>query len=88
MVPQPRRTGQSAFIGALVTTNRWALSRFHRPDYFGDPALPLADAIRERMEELLKKPAMTIFIVAGIYRQALRLYRKGVPYVPYQKERI
>jgi DUF1365 family protein len=38
--------------------------------------------------ELLKKPAMTLFIVAGIYWQAMKLYRKGVPYVPYEKEMI
>lgn len=204
-------------LGRWFSTKRWALSRFHRPDYYGDPALPLADAIRNRMEELtgqpvtgqvcgllnlrnlglyfspvnfyygydsrgnfthflaevsnipwnerhqyahyvadgqlmphqpkkfrvspfnslnqkyrwklkapdetlcvqlavdderghifeallnlkrypftkktvtrelLRKPAMTIFIVAGIYWQALRLYRKGVPYVPYEKEMI
>lgn len=35
---------------------------------------------------LLKKPAMTVFIVAGIYWQALRLFLKGVPYIPYNKE--
>lgn len=202
-------------LGRWFSTKRWALSRFHRPDYLGDPSLSLADALRERMKdltgepvtgqvcglmnmrtlglyfspvnfyygydnkgnfshflaevsnipwneryqyahyvignglhlhhpkrfhvspfnsinqnyswklkapddnisvslavdddrghifeaklelnrcpftiksvqkELLKKPAMTIYIVAGIYWQALRLYRKGVPYVPYQKE--
>ena len=35
---------------------------------------------------LLKKPVMTLFIVAGIYWQALKLFIKGVPYVPYTKE--
>jgi len=204
-------------LGRWFSMKRWALSRFHRPDYYGDPALPLADAIRNRMEELtghpvtgqvcgllnmrtlglyfspvnfyygydnrgnlshflaevsnipwnerhqyahyvageelmpdhpkqfrvspfnsvnqhyswqlkapaetvtvqlavdderghifdallnlerhpftkrsvtrelLRKPAMTIFMVAGIYWQALKLYRKGVPYVPYEKEMI
>lgn len=37
---------------------------------------------------LLTKPAMTVFIVAGIYWQALRLFFKGVPYVSYAKEEI
>ena len=36
--------------------------------------------------QLMKKPVMTAFVVAGIYWQALKLYVKGVPYVPYQKE--
>jgi DUF1365 family protein len=204
-------------LGRWFSTDKWALSRFHRPDYYGDPALSLADAIRKRMaeltgqpvtgqvwgllnmrtlglyfspvnfyygydsqgnfthflaevsnipwnhrhqyahyladdsltpnhpkqfhvspfnsldqhyhwklkapeenitvqlavddarghvfmarlnlkrrpltvqsvrKELLKKPAMTAFVVAGIYWQAFKLYRKGVPYVPYQKEMI
>lgn len=35
---------------------------------------------------LLKKPAMTLSIVAGIYWQAFNLFRKGVPYIPYTKE--
>jgi uncharacterized protein len=35
---------------------------------------------------LLGKPVMTAFVVAGIYWQALRLFLKGIPYVPYQKE--
>lgn len=38
--------------------------------------------------QLLKKPAMTAFIVAGIYWQALRLFSKGIPYLPYAKEEI
>ena len=33
-----------------------AFSRFYRPDYFGDPAEPLADAIRNRMEQLTGQP--------------------------------
>ncbi len=36
--------------------------------------------------ELLKKPVMTAYIVCRIYWQALKLYLKGVPYVPYKKE--
>ncbi len=37
--------------------------------------------------QLLRKPIMTTFIVAAIYWQALRLYLKGVPYVPYLPEK-
>ncbi len=35
---------------------------------------------------LMRKPAITISIVAGIYWQALKLFIKGVPYIPYEKE--
>lgn len=38
------------------STKRWAVNRFYRPDYFGDPNISLADAIRMRMEELTQKP--------------------------------
>jgi DUF1365 family protein len=38
--------------------------------------------------EILKKPAMTLSIVSGIYWQALKLFVKGVPYIPYSKEAI
>lgn len=43
-------------LGICFSAKRWALSRFHRSDYYGDPSLPLADAIRNRMEELTGKP--------------------------------
>lgn len=36
--------------------------------------------------ELMRKPIMTAFVIAGIYWQALKLYVKGVPYVSYHKE--
>ena len=36
--------------------------------------------------QLVKKPIMTASIVTGIYWQALKLFLKGVPYVPYHKE--
>lgn len=36
---------------------------------------------------LLRKPAMTAMVVAGIYYQALKLYLKGVPYVPHPGSR-
>jgi DUF1365 family protein len=31
---------------------------------------------------------MTAFIIGGIYYQALRIYLKGIPYVPYEKEAV
>ena len=37
---------------------------------------------------LLKKPIMTAYIVGGIYYQALKIYLKGIPYVPYAKEAV
>jgi uncharacterized protein len=37
---------------------------------------------------LMKKPVMTAFIVAGIYYQALKIYIKGIPYIPYGKEAL
>ena len=43
--------------------------------------------LAEARKQLLKKPVMTAFIVAGIYWQALRIYLKGIPYIPYEKER-
>ena len=38
------------------STKKWAMSRFRRQDYLGDPTISLKDAIRKRMEELTKKP--------------------------------
>ncbi|MBM1003211.1 MAG: DUF1365 family protein, partial [Desulfofustis sp. PB-SRB1] len=35
---------------------------------------------------LLKKPVMTAFMLTAIYWQALKLYCKKVPYVPYQRK--
>ena len=43
-------------IGKWFSAERWAMSRFNRPDYYGDPDVPLADAIRSRMEELTGEP--------------------------------
>lgn len=47
---------------------------------------PLSLSIVRR--RLLRKPVMTVFLVASIYWQALKLFIKGVPYVPYEKEMI
>ena len=38
--------------------------------------------------EILKRPVMTLSVISHIYWQALKLYIKGVPYVPYKKEAI
>ncbi|WP_163340493.1 DUF1365 domain-containing protein [Desulfopila sp. IMCC35008] len=43
-------------LGKWFSQKRWALSRFNRSDYYGDPSVPLADAIRTRMEELTGEP--------------------------------
>lgn len=37
---------------------------------------------------LAKKPVMTALIVGGIYFQALKIYLKGIPYIPYRKEAL
>lgn len=37
---------------------------------------------------LIKKPVMTAFIVGGIYYQALKIFLKGIPYIPYRKEAV
>lgn len=43
-------------LGRWFSISKWALSRYHRPDYYGDPSLPLAHAIKKRMEELTGHP--------------------------------
>ena len=43
-------------LGRWFSTKQFALSRFHRPDYYGAPGKPLAGAIRDRMEELTGEP--------------------------------
>jgi len=45
-------------------------------------------SIKTVRKHLLKKPVMTIYIVFKIYWQALKIYLKGIPYVPYKKERV
>jgi len=35
----------------LWSTRRWALARFRRSDYLGDPAVPLDQAVRDRVEQ-------------------------------------
>jgi len=39
-------------------------------------------------KQLIRRPIMTASIVSAIYWQALKLYFKGVPYVPYKKEAL
>ncbi len=43
-------------LGSWFSTRKWAVSRFYRPDYMGDPRQSLADSIRQRMEELTGRP--------------------------------
>lgn len=38
--------------------------------------------------QLIRRPVMTASIVGSIYWQALKLYLKGVPYVPYQRKEL
>lgn len=45
---------------------------------------PLSKPVVRR--QLLKRPVLTAYIIGGIYWQAMKLFFKGVPYVPYQKE--
>ena len=45
---------------------------------------PLTSSVVTR--QIVKKPIMTGFIVAGIYGQALKLFVHKVPYIPYPKE--
>src|SRR5690348_3921415 len=33
------------------STGRWAPVRFRRTDYLGDPSIPLADAVRDRVQD-------------------------------------
>jgi DUF1365 family protein len=67
-------------LGRWFSTSRWALSRFHRPDYYGDPAAPLADAIRARMHELTGKPvtgevcALMNMRTLGVYFSPVNFY--------------
>ncbi len=37
-------------LSRLWGTSRWCPARFRRDDYFGDPALPLADAVRDEVQ--------------------------------------
>ena len=63
-------------LGRWFSVSKRALSRYHRPDYYGDPALPLADAIRKRMEELTGYP------VAGEVYGLLNMRTLGLYFSP------
>lgn len=45
---------------------------------------PLARPLVRRL--LMRRPVMTAAILTAIYWQALKLYVKGVPFIPYRKE--
>ena len=63
-------------VGRWFSTKGWAMSRFYRPDYYGDPDVPLADSIRIRMEELTGKP------VAGQVCGLLNMRTLGIYFSP------
>jgi len=43
-------------LGRWFAIDHWAFNRFYRPDYLGDPAIPLGDAVRSRMDEITGQP--------------------------------
>jgi hypothetical protein len=79
---------------SFATPGRTLVLRIETQD--GDAA-PLFDAVLalERREitgaslarVLVRYPLITAQVVAGIYRQALRLHRKGAPYHPHPRDR-
>ena len=51
----------------LWSARRWAPARFRREDFLGDPALPLADAVRKRVQEVIgKSPEGPIYLLANL----------------------
>lgn len=51
----------------LWSTRRWALARFRRRDYLGDPAVPLDQAVRDRVEqETGRRPAGPIRLLTHL----------------------
>lgn len=63
-------------LGVWFSTTRFALSRFYRPDYYGDPQLSLADAIRLRMLELTGHP------VEGMVCSLMNMRTLGIYFSP------
>lgn len=63
-------------VGRWFSLRRPALSRFIRADYLGDPARPLAEAVRQRMAQLTGKP------VAGRVCGLLHLRTLGLYFSP------
>jgi DUF1365 family protein len=45
-------------------------------------------SVRTVRRQLLKKPIMTVYIIFKIYWQALKIFVKRIPYVPYHKENV
>lgn len=58
------------------STTRWAFSRYHRPDYYGDSSRPLQDCIKEKMAEL------TGVSVTGRVSALLNLRTMGLYFSP------
>lgn len=73
-------------LGRWFSTTQFAMSRFHRPDYYGDPEQPLAEAIRNRMEELTGE-SVTGQIYGLMNMRTLGLYFSPVNfYYGYDKQ--
>ncbi len=62
--------------GRWFSTSRWALSRFHRADYYGDAKESLCQAVARRMEEITGHP------VAGDVYGLLNMRTLGLYFSP------
>lgn len=74
------RLDELSELGRWFSTRRFALARFNRADYLGDPAVPLTRAVAERMEELTGEAvrgeicALMNLRTAGLYFSPVNFY--------------